>query len=278
MTAPLQTRLLYGLSRTAALRPAATAKTTAAAAATISPARGTPARLVTARRQPEQQHRCFAATRQARENQKEDLNASSQEGPPIPDVTNYYTLFPATFPNGPPPNSPFEIPLKPLRGEFLALQGQSHPDKYPPGVPKQRAEAISALLNEAYRTLIDPLFRAQYLLRVQHGVDVTAEDSAIADKQLLDKELLMAVMEVQERIEEVAEEIEDVAEAEKVIQEMKKENAERVEMNVQALGECVDKGDVDGMRRECVRLRFWYSVGEGLREWEPGVREIRLVH
>lgn len=277
MAAPLQTRLLYGLSRTAALRSAATTKATSAtAAATVSLARS-PARLVTASRQPEQ-HRCFIATRQASENQKEDLNASSQEGPPIPDVTNYYTLFPSTFPNGPPPNSPFEVPLKPLRAEFLALQGQSHPDKYPPGVPKQRAEAISALLNEAYRTLIDPLFRAQYLLRVQHDVDVTAEDSAVADKQLLDKELLMAVMEVQERIEEVAEEIEDVAEAEKEIAEMKKENTERIQLNVQALGECVDKGDVEGMRRECVRLRFWYSVGEGLREWEPGVREIRLVH
>ena len=277
MAAPLQTRLFYGLPRAAVLRPAVTEVTakTAAAAATSSLARSN-ARLVPARRQPEQ-YRCFTATRQAFANQKEDLNAS-QEGPAIPDVTNYYTLFPSTFPNGPPPNSPFEIPLRPLRGEFLALQGQSHPDKYPPGIPKQRAEAISALLNEAYRTLVDPLFRAQYLLRVQHGVDVTAEDSAAADKQMLDKELLIAVMEVQERIEEIAEEVEDVAEAEKVIAEMKKENTERVQMNVQALGDCVDRGDVEGMRRECVRLRFWYSVGEGLREWEPGVREIRLVH
>lgn len=277
MAAPLQTRLFYGLPRAAVIRPGVTAVTakTAAAAATISLARSN-ARLVPARRQPEQ-YRCFTATRQAFANQKEDLNAS-QEGPPIPDVTNYYTLFPSTFPNGPPPNSPFEIPLRPLRGEFLALQGQSHPDKYPPGIPKQRAEAISALLNEAYRTLVDPLFRAQYLLRVQHGVDVTAEDSAAADKQMLDKELLIAVMEVQERIEEIAEEVEDVAEAEKVIAEMKKENTKRVQMNVQALGDCVDRGDVEGMRRECVRLRFWYSVGEGLREWEPGVREIRLVH
>lgn len=271
MAASQQTRLLHGLSRVSALRPAAT---TTATATTISLARSYP-RFAAPR--PQEQHRFFTATRPAPENQKEDLNAS-QGGPPIPDITNYYTLFPSTFPNGPPPQSPFEIPLRPLRGEFLVLQGQSHPDKYPPGVPKQRAEAVSALLNEAYRTLIDPLFRAQYLLRVQHGVDVTAEDSATADKQKLDTEMLMEVMEVQERIEEVAEEVEDVAEAEKVIEGMKKENAERVQMNVQTLGECVDRSDVEGMRRECVRLRFWYSVGEGLREWEPGVREIRLVH
>lgn len=205
-----------------------------------------------------------------------DNNETRENGPPIPDLTNYYTLFPSTLPNGPPPNTPFEIPLRALRAEFLTLQNQAHPDKYATGVPKQRAEALSALLNEAYRTLSDPLHRAQYLLRLQHDIDVTAEDSAAADKQALDPETLMAVMEVQERIEEVA--AEPPAEAEGVIEEMKGENRARVEENVGALGEAVERGDVEAMRRECVKLRFWYSVGEGLREWEPGVREIRLVH
>ena len=203
-------------------------------------------------------------------------NETRETGPPTPDLTNYYTLFPQTLPNGPPPNTPFSIPLRALRAEFLTLQNQAHPDKYATGLPKQRAEALSALLNEAYRTLSDPLHRAQYLLRLQHDIDVTAEDSAAADKQALDPETLMAVMEVQERIEEVA--AEPPAEAEGVIEEMKGENRGRVEENVRVLGEAVERGDVEAMRRECVKLRFWYSVGEGLREWEPGVREIRLVH
>ena len=163
-----------------------------------------------------------------------DNNETRENGPPIPDLTNYYTLFPSTLPNGPPPNTPFEIPLRALRAEFLTLQNQAHPDKYATGVPKQRAEALSALLNEAYRTLSDPLHRAQYLLRLQHDIDVTAEDSAAADKQALDPETLMAVMEVQERIEEVA--AEPPAEAEGVIEEMKGENRARVEENVRALG------------------------------------------
>lgn len=105
---------------------------------------------------------------------------------------------------------------------------------------------------------------------------MTAEESAATDKQALDPETLMAVMEVQERIEELAEE--GAEDAGRVIEEMKGENAERVEEGVRVLGEMVERGDVEGMRRECVRLRFWYSVGEGLKEWEPGVREIRLVH
>lgn len=107
---------------------------------------------------------------------------------------------------------------------------------------------------------------------------MTAEESAATDKQALDPETLMAVMEVQEKIEELAEEEGSGEEAEKVIEEMKGENRERVEEGVKVLGEMVERGDVEGMRRECVRLRFWYSVGEGLKEWTPGVREIRLVH
>ena len=276
MTAPLRARFLHGISRPSALPRPTTALAT-------SSARTSYQNLQQRQRQGQQQQqqlpRLFTTTPSAQsdQHQKEDPSAT-EGGPPIPDITNYYTLFSSTLPNGPPPHTPFDIPVRPLRSEFLALQGQSHPDKYPPGAPKQRAEALSALLNEAYRTLADPLFRAQYLLRLQHGIDVTAEDSATADKKLLDTEMLMAVMEVQERIEEVAEEVEDVKEAVAVIEKMKKENLERVQENVRVLGECVDRGDVEAMRRECVRLRFWYSVGEGLREWEPGVREIRLVH
>ncbi|KAI9934469.1 hypothetical protein ASPWEDRAFT_43896 [Aspergillus wentii DTO 134E9] len=189
-----------------------------------------------------------------------------------PDITNYYTIFPQTIPSGPPPASPFDIPLGDLRREFLQLQNVTHPDKYPTGAAKQRAEALSARINEAYRTLFDPLNRAQYLLRELHGIDVTAEDGAA--KHALDPETLMEVMEVQETIEEVGAE----PEGGETIAKMKKENEVRVTECVKALGEAFNSGDIEAARRECVRLRFWYSVGEGLKEWEPGMIEIRLVH
>lgn len=189
-----------------------------------------------------------------------------------PDITNYYTIFPKTIPAGPPPASPFEIPLPQLRREFLTLQSLAHPDKYPPGPAKDRAEALSARINEAYRTLADPLLRAQYLLAQWHGIDVTAEDGAA--KHALDPETLMAVMEVQETIEEVG----SGPEAEATIATLKEENQARIAETVRAMGEAFDRGDVEAARKECVKLRFWYSVGEGLREWEPGHTEIRLVH
>ena len=189
-----------------------------------------------------------------------------------PDITNYYTIFPRTLPSGPPPASPFEISTADLKREFLQLQGLVHPDKYPSGDTKQHAEALSARINEAYRTLLDPLQRAQYLLREWHGIDVTAEDAST--KHALDAETLMEVMEVQETIEEVG----ASPEAEAEIDALKKENDTRIQTCVKSLGSAIDGGDIETARQECVRLRFWYSVGEGLREWEPGNTEIRLVH
>ncbi|KAJ5210256.1 Heat shock cognate protein B C-terminal oligomerization [Penicillium cf. griseofulvum] len=189
-----------------------------------------------------------------------------------PDITNHYTVFPQTLPAGPPPNSPFAVSTSDLRREFLQLQGLVHPDKYPNGAEKQQAEGLSARINEAYRTLLDPLQRAQYILREWHGIDVTAEDAST--KHALDAETLMEVMEVQETIEEVG----GSAEAEVQINALKKENEERIVRCVESLGEAFEKGDLEAARMECIRLRFWYSVGEGLREWEPGNTEIRLMH
>ncbi|KAJ5510911.1 Heat shock protein DnaJ N-terminal [Penicillium expansum] len=170
-----------------------------------------------------------------------------------PDITNHYTIFPKTLPAGPPPGSAFAISTSDLRREFLQLQGLVHPDKYPNGAEKQLAEGLSARINEAYRTLLRP---------------------APAGTHALDAETLMEVMEVQETIEEVG----ASADAEAQINALKKENEERVVGCVGRLEEAFEKGDLEAARKECIRLRFWYSVGEGLREWEPGNTEIRLMH
>ncbi|KAA8642255.1 hypothetical protein EYZ11_006672 [Aspergillus tanneri] len=201
-----------------------------------------------------------------------DSSASAPKSGSVPDIRNHYTIFPKTLPGGPPPGSPFDITLGDLRREFLQLQGISHPDKYPPGQAKQRAEAFSRLINEAYRTLADPLLRAQYLLREMHGIDVTAEDGAT--KHALDAQTLMEVMEVQETIEEVSGD----ADAEAKIAQLKTDNTVRVTDGVRQLAAAFDSGDIEMARRECVRLKFWYNVGEALKEWEPGMTELRLVH
>ena len=134
---------------------------------------------------------------------------------------NFYEIFSQSLSSGPPPRGPFSINLQQLRKEFLQLQQNAHPDRHPPEV-KHRAETISAQINEAYKTLQDPLLRAQYLLSLR-GFDVACDETAKVD----DLELLTEVMEAREEIEATSEE--------EQLLPLKKVNNARIDKSVKAL-------------------------------------------
>ena len=79
----------------------------------------------------------------------------------------------------------------------------------------------------------------------------------------------MQVMEAQERIEE--------AKTQEQIDEMRAENSKKIDETVEALGKAFESDDAAAATRECVRLRYWRSLGDGLSSWEPG-KEVRLIH
>ncbi|KIV86570.1 Fe-S protein assembly co-chaperone HscB [Exophiala sideris] len=196
-------------------------------------------------------------------------DAADPRTPSIPDITNFYTLFPKTLSDGPPPSGSFQIPLGPLKREYLQLQSQHHPDKYTSQpTAHQKALALSSLLNTAYKTLSDPLLRARYLLQHNYDVDITSEDNS-THRDLTDHDTLMEVMEAQEAIEE--------AQTQEKIDALREENRGRIEQTIQLLGEAFEIGDVDAAKTECIRLNYWNSLQQGLHEWEPG-KEVRLIH
>ncbi|KAL2024205.1 hypothetical protein VTK56DRAFT_9361 [Thermocarpiscus australiensis] len=217
--------------------------------------------------------------------------SASTAQPPSPSSSNvptYYALFPETLPDGPPPKGKFAIDLRALRREFLRLQAASHPDFHhhaatspsassnnntsssepPKSAARLRAEATSALINQAYKTLSSPLLRAQYLLREQHGVDLEG-DEAGAEAGAPDPELLMTVLEAREAIEE--------AETEADLAEVRATNEERIRLAEAALGEALERGDVQAAKEEAVRLRYWVNIREGVDNWERG-RPVVLQH
>jgi molecular chaperone HscB len=198
-----------------------------------------------------------------------DSGTESSQDLQLPDITNYYTLFPRTLPAGPPPSGPFEISLSDLRREFLQLQSLHHPDKYTSSATAQRKSlALSSLLNTAYKTLSDPLLRARYLLHHNYGVDVTTEDNN-THRASTDQATLMEVMEAQEAIEE--------ARTQEQIDQLKTENQARIDDAVKSLGEAFKHEDIEVAKTECIGLNYWRSLQQGLHDWEPG-KEIRLIH
>ncbi|RVX73005.1 hypothetical protein B0A52_03358 [Exophiala mesophila] len=187
----------------------------------------------------------------------------------LPDITNYYTLFPQTLPLGPPPKGPFSIPLAALKREFLALQAQHHPDKYTGSATAHtKSVALSSLLNTAYKTLSSPLLRARYLLQHNYDIDITSEDNA-THRGVTDQETLIEVMDVQERVEE--------ARDQEVIDALKTENRARIAETEDLLARAFENADVDAAKKECIRLNYWTSLQQGLDDWEPG-KDVRLIH
>lgn len=183
-----------------------------------------------------------------------------------PDISNHYSIFPNTLPLGPPPAGPFNVDLSSLRREFLQLQGRFHPDKLPVE-RKATAEALSARINEAYKALRDPLVRAQYLLLHRYGIDVTSEDNS---SHPTDPGMLMEVMETQESIEE--------AESEAQISALKEQNQERIGEAIKLLDDAFSSDNAEAARTECIRLRYWASLAEGLDSWAGKGSDVRLVH
>ncbi|RKH19394.1 Fe-S protein assembly co-chaperone HscB [Corallococcus praedator] len=65
-----------------------------------------------------------------------------------------------------------------LEKQFRELSLQLHPDRVAQGNARERLQALegTTALNEAYKTLKDPVRRAFYLLKL-HGIDLDREDA-----------------------------------------------------------------------------------------------------
>jgi molecular chaperone HscB len=81
---------------------------------------------------------------------------------------------------------------------YFAGQRQWHPDRFVAKPPEERARASTeaAALNDAYRTLKNPLDRAVYLATLK-GVELPGDGKTIDDP-----DLLMEAMEAREELED----------------------------------------------------------------------------
>jgi molecular chaperone HscB len=104
----------------------------------------------------------------------------------------------------------FEIDLPALETEFHRLSRKVHPDRFARANEDERTWSLAdtALLNDAYRTLKDPLFRTEYLLKLQ-GAEIGEEHAGKesrkgqADPSRVPADLLEEVFELNMQLEEM---------------------------------------------------------------------------
>jgi molecular chaperone HscB len=106
-----------------------------------------------------------------------------------------------------------ELDASELEKAFYALSRKLHPDRFAGKSAAEQAAALaeSSLLNDAYRTLKDPIARTEYLLKLE-GVELeeqskaateAARTSGKAKQQIVPPDLLEEAFELNMQLEEM---------------------------------------------------------------------------
>ncbi len=111
--------------------------------------------------------------------------------PPLPVNTDYFTFFGI--------EERLDLHSQDLEKRFYQLSRKWHPDLFARRSAAEQQEALenTALLNDAYRTLREPISRAEYVLS-RHGLEVSEQKSGSVPPELLEEvfELNMALEEL----------------------------------------------------------------------------------
>jgi molecular chaperone HscB len=130
-------------------------------------------------------------------------SACGKVQPPVP--VDYFTFF--GFPRK------LELDTAALEKEFYALSRRLHPDVFAQADSQERQWSLeqSSLLNDAYRTLKDPIRRTEYLLHLE-GVALEEQETQATEKaratgelkkQAVPPDLLEEVFELNMHLEEL---------------------------------------------------------------------------
>jgi molecular chaperone HscB len=123
--------------------------------------------------------------------------------PPVP--VDYFTFF--GFPRK------LNLDTAALEKEFYALSRRLHPDVFGQAETQERTWSLeqSSMLNDAYRTLKDPIKRTEYLLRLE-GIELEEQSKQATEKaratgelkkQVVPPDLLEEVFELNLHLEEL---------------------------------------------------------------------------
>ncbi|EGO02234.1 hypothetical protein SERLA73DRAFT_178082 [Serpula lacrymans var. lacrymans S7.3] len=161
----------------------------------------------------------------------------------------YHEVF--GFPYDP---NPFVVDTSTLKRRFHDAQRVCHPDAWATRDDNLREAAldVSNLINTAYKTLSDPLLRAEYILR-RNNVEVEEAD------QLDDMELISEVMEAREEIDNV-----QAGESARLF-ELQDENDAKVQEAINNIKELVQHKRWTEVKTAAVRLKYLQGIRDAIK-------------
>ncbi|MEH6584079.1 MAG: Fe-S protein assembly co-chaperone HscB [Halioglobus sp.] len=162
---------------------------------------------------------------------------------------NYYQLFDLPV--------AFALDAAQLGERYRQLQQQLHPDRYAAASEHEQRIAVqySALVNEAYTTLRQPLPRALYLLKLKGMDQETVSRQKIAGGFLIEQ------MELREKLEIIG----DMVDPETVLDHLMTEIVDDIKMHQKEFEQAYNADDVQEAAAACVKMQYLEKL---LREAE----------
>jgi len=157
---------------------------------------------------------------------------------------NYYQLFDLP--------EQFEIDEARLGKCYRQLQQQLHPDRFAGATDHEQRVAIqySALVNQAYTTLRQPLSRALYLLELR------GMDSEQVAAQRVAGGFLIEQMELREKLEHIA----DMVDPETVLDHLMTEISDDIKIHQQEFAQAYDVVNLQEAAAACVKIQYLEKI------------------
>ncbi|XP_040010957.1 iron-sulfur cluster co-chaperone protein HscB [Xiphias gladius] len=148
----------------------------------------------------------------------------------------------------------FTLDTQKLQKRYLQLQRSLHPDNFSQKSVKEQeySESHSALVNQAYKTLLKPLSRGLYMLELE-GMHIEEGNDSGADS-----EFLMELMEINEALDEA----QTPKEANKISQDTKGKLADLTEQIDAAL----HKGELQTAKALLAQMKYYANIEEKAKE------------
>ncbi|XP_053617360.1 iron-sulfur cluster co-chaperone protein HscB [Plodia interpunctella] len=134
-----------------------------------------------------------------------------------------------------------------LAKRYKDLQKYLHPDKFANRDTAERdiSEEYSSLVNEAYKTLLEPMARGIYMLKLK-GTSIPEST------EVLDQQFLMEIMEKNEEVEN--------AETEEEIMKLNGENKEVIKDLQKKVSAAFFDGDLDEVVKLLSVMKYYTSI------------------
>ncbi|XP_065351198.1 iron-sulfur cluster co-chaperone protein HscB [Cloeon dipterum] len=147
----------------------------------------------------------------------------------------------------------FDLKVAELTKKFRSLQNLVHPDKFGSKSQDelQHSETHSALLNQAYKTLLKPLDRGLYLLSLE-GMSI--EEDTIQ----MDPAFLMQIMELNEELE--------AASSSQSILKLAESNAKILDEYTRNIDSAFAEKNLEKAKKLLAEMKYYASLDEKIKE------------